>query len=275
MILASILITSLEQEETVLPDKIAENIASFKAAHPNLPHHLFTQSSIRQLIRQNFDAEVLSAYDALKPFSYKADLARYCIMYVHGGVYADLSVHFLRPWAPRFLAALDHRRDNLPGHALRLGLFRDFQSASTWDTAVSLFSSPPGHPSLQLAIRMICENVRRGYYGKNCLCPTGPALFGKAIAMSCHAEDLIVGDSRWIAPRPPLAGLITESSHGFVFRSKLIAVSRKKGGGSLAELGIQGGNQYARMWAARDVYEIPREDPVTREEVTAGALPQV
>lgn len=260
MILASILITSIQLEENALPERIAENIASFQAVHPNLPHRLFTQSSIRQLIRQHFDAEVLGAYDRLRPFSYKADLARYCIMYVHGGVYADLSIYFLRPWAPRFLASLDHRRENVPGNALRLGLFRDFQWASPWDTAVSLFSAPPGHPALLLAIRMICENVRRGYYGRNSLCPTGPALFGKAVATRCQAEDLIVGDSRWVHPRPPLAQLITQGSHGFVFRSKLIAVTRKKGGGSIAELGIQGGNQYAEMWAAREVYDVPQAD---------------
>lgn len=256
MILASILITSNEDEEVHLPAIVAENINSFKHVHPNLPHRLFTNSSIRQLIRQHFDAGVLDAYDKLKPFSFKADLAKYCIMYVYGGVYADIGIYFFNPWSPRVLASVTDPHEETPGSRMRLGLFRDFQSSSVWDTVCGLFSAPPRQEAFLVAIRMICDNVKARYYGKSCLCLTGPTLFGKAIASSCSAEQIVAGDSRWVAPQEKLKKLITEQSHSFVFRNKIIAIRRKRGAGSLDELGVTGGNTYYDMWVSRDVYEI-------------------
>lgn len=252
MILASILITSNEREETSLPPKVEENIASFKAVHPQLPHQLFTASSIRQLIKEHFDADVVDAFERLKPFAYKSDLARYCIMYLYGGVYADISVYFLRPWSPRVLSALVQAEAQTT--ATPIGLFRDFQSATVWDTANGVFSTPPGQKAFLQAIEMICRNVKSQYYGKNALCPTGPVLFGKAIAASCEPEDLVVGDSRWIEPGPDLKGIIHQRSHAFVFRNKLVALTRKRGGRPISDIGITGGNTYPEMWSAGDVY---------------------
>jgi len=50
---------------------------------------------IKNLIRDNFGLSVLSAYNAVKPYAYKADLARLCILYVQGGFYSDLGIRFL------------------------------------------------------------------------------------------------------------------------------------------------------------------------------------
>ena len=38
------------------------------------------------------DSDVLNAFDMLKPLAYKADLARYCLIYKLGGWYADISL---------------------------------------------------------------------------------------------------------------------------------------------------------------------------------------
>lgn len=50
---------------------------------------------IKDLIKANFGPSILSAYNAVKPYAYKADLARLCILYVHGGLYSDLGIRFL------------------------------------------------------------------------------------------------------------------------------------------------------------------------------------
>jgi hypothetical protein len=252
MILASILITSNDQGEKNLPISVAENIASFRRVHPNLSHQLFTDTSIRELIHNNFDAEVLSAYEKLIPFAYKSDLARYCIMYCYGGVYADIATYFFRPWSPYYLASACP--DQVPHNPLKLGLFQDFQSASVWDTANGVFSSPPRHKALALAIELVCENVKAEYYGKNSLCPTGPTLFGKAISRTCEPEELIVGTSVWISPNGVLKEVVTEKSHGFLFDNKLVALKRKRGGRPLSEIGISGGNDYNDMWQSKSIY---------------------
>lgn len=98
--------------------------------------------------------------------------------------------------------------------------------------------------------------MRSRYYGKNPLCPTGPVLFGKAVASNCEPEDLVVGESEWIPPHPELSEVISERSHGFVFKDKLVALRRKRGGGPLSEIGINGGNNYNEFWNSQDVYVI-------------------
>lgn len=252
MILASILITSNERDEEHPPVSVVENIASFRRVHPGLSHQLFTNSSIREIISRNFGSDVLAAYDKLIPFAYKSDLARYCIMYCYGGVYADIAIYFFRPWSISYLTSADTHK--APHNSVKMGLFQDFQSASVWDTANGIFSCPPRHKALALAIKSVCENVKAEYYGKNSLCPTGPTLFGRAIARTCEPEELIVGSSVWVNPTEALKGIITERSHGFVFDNKLIALRRKRGGRPLSEIGIKGGNDYSNLWQSKNIY---------------------
>lgn len=40
----------------------------------------------------HFPAEVKEAYDDLIPGAFKADLFRYCVLFIYGGVYADIDV---------------------------------------------------------------------------------------------------------------------------------------------------------------------------------------
>ena len=49
----------------------------------------FDDNQCRNFIQNNFDYSVLKAYDSLIPTAYKADLFRYCYLYINGGVYID------------------------------------------------------------------------------------------------------------------------------------------------------------------------------------------
>lgn len=240
MILASILIADKAHQDQELPPLVAENIESMRRHHPGLEHVLFRAGETRDFIAREFGGEVLAAYDALKPFAFKSDLARHCILHKHGGLYADLSVYFLQPWniAPD-----------------RLGVFRDFLYAAPWQVANTVIWTPPGHKAIARAIELICDNVRRRYYGASFLCPTGPVVFGKAIAETCLVEDLFTGDSVMLDDLPGHSGLIGPNTHGFAFREGTVAVKRKRGADTLRGMGIKGGNTYHDLWSRRDIYE--------------------
>lgn len=239
MILASILLAAGEHQDQPLPPQVADNIVSFKRQHPGMPHHLFRAGETRDFIAREQGGEVLAAYDMLKPFAFKSDLARLCILYKHGGLYADLSVYFLAPW-------------NLAPD--RLGVFRDFLYAAPWQVANTVIFAPPGHKAIARAIEAICANVKSRYYGASFLCPTGPVAFGKAIAESCRAEDLFTGDSVFCDQVPGHPGLIASGTHAFAFQDRLVAVKRKRGGGAPSEMGLKGTNSYRDFWARRDIY---------------------
>lgn len=227
-----------------LSDLVTQNIQSFKAAHPGEGHVLFREAALIEFISAHFDAEVLSAFRTLRPYAYKADLAKYCLLYEQGGVYADLSYAFVR---------------GVPRDKQRLSVFRDFLSSTPWDTSLGVVAAPRRHRALVKAIELVCANVKRQYYGPTALCPTGPTLFGKAIAMTCDAEDLIVGEAVWLT-LPPSGGAepSQEPSHCLQHGKELVAIKRKKGGGPLSELGISSGNRYNRLWRSGEVY---RERP--------------
>ena len=87
------------------------------------------------------------------------------------------------------------------------------------------------------------------------------ALFGKALASTCEAEDLIAGTAlllpraRLQESQPDLPLPEGPAIHCLVLREQLIAIKRKPLGSSgLEGLGITDGNAYGTLWKHRDVY---------------------
>lgn len=247
MLLSSVLITSSDNgENTALPRIIRQNIDSLKAKHPTLAHRLFGESDVVELLEAKFSREVLDAYFALRPYAYRADLARYCILYEFGGLYADLSYYFVSP-VP------------MPGD--QAVVFRGNLVSSPWDTSNGIVYAPPRHKALARAIELVCANVNRRYYGLTSLCPTGPALFGKAWATTCEAEEIVTGLAK-LAPRDLMKQLqpsliIPQGNriHCQFLKDSLIAVKRKRLlSPGLIELGITSGNLYRELWRNRQVY---------------------
>lgn len=73
-----------------LPPKMEENLELMKKTNPEFKHFLYDDDMCREFIEKNFSADVVWAFDKLKPGAYKADLWRYCILYTHGGIYLDI-----------------------------------------------------------------------------------------------------------------------------------------------------------------------------------------
>ena len=75
-------------------DTYSDEIEAF-ASTQDVDVRIWDDRMIRDLITSNFGPSVLTAYNAVKPYAYKADLARLCILYVHGGIYSDLGIRFI------------------------------------------------------------------------------------------------------------------------------------------------------------------------------------
>tara|TARA_E500000331_G_scaffold269302_1_gene260763 strand:- start:143 stop:2026 length:1884 start_codon:yes stop_codon:yes gene_type:complete len=73
-----------------LPPKMKENVELLKRQNPEFTHYLYDDKMCRDFIREHFHEDILWAFDKLKPGAYKADLWRYCVLYIHGGVYLDI-----------------------------------------------------------------------------------------------------------------------------------------------------------------------------------------
>jgi len=65
VLLHSIYLTGGQTDAEDLPWRIAANIDSLKAHHPDVEHRLFGDEPLRAFIAANFDRDVLSAYEQL------------------------------------------------------------------------------------------------------------------------------------------------------------------------------------------------------------------
>jgi mannosyltransferase OCH1-like enzyme len=222
-----------------LPQTLQRYAISVTAPIPGATHKIYNNEEIRSLIRAQFTNEVLNAYDALAPYSYKADLARFCILHEIGGWYFDIGMR-----------GADAQIKQLPDEVNMIA-FRDINKYTLTNYACDggIIFSKPKAPALATAIEMIVENVKRQFYGMTPLCPTGPSLWGKAIAKTGAERGIIFGDSIELTPTHQKKNKAMVLPDGTI-----LAFKKPCGGGDLTELGASGTNNYNEIWLQRRVY---------------------
>tara|TARA_B100001093_G_scaffold102246_1_gene94443 strand:+ start:644 stop:1339 length:696 start_codon:yes stop_codon:yes gene_type:complete len=136
----------------------------------------FDDEDCREFIGTHFAQEVVNAFDTLKPGAFKADLFRYCYLYINGGVYLDLDCSPIIPLSEIIGHEVDFisvsERRNIPG------VYQAF------------IACIPNCEFLFDAIQMIVKNCKNKYYPKldtkdiwiGILSITGPVLLCNAMS---------------------------------------------------------------------------------------------
>jgi len=148
-----------------LPEKMKDTVELFKSQNPEFTHYLFDDNDCREFIKYNFDSDVLNAYDSLISGAYKADLWRLCVLYIHGGIYADIKISCVNKFKLSKLIYNSHFVKDRPKNSI--------YNAFIVSNKRNLF--------LYKGIRQIVENVQNKYYGSSSLSPTGPIMLGSII----------------------------------------------------------------------------------------------
>jgi mannosyltransferase OCH1-like enzyme len=227
----------LSDTDTELSPFLQHATSTVRSAFPDANYVLYDKKSLRQFIADHYDREVLAAYDSLRPYSYKADLGRFCLLNYFGGWYFDIAVRVANPVEV--------------GERIKFLAFRDIQrfSFTSWACATTVLYSQPDNPALDLAIDLIINNCRDKYYGITPLCPTGPTLLGKALAAHGSQSDFIYGDYLELTPT------YEQKNRAFILPDgTIMAWSKPSGGGDLTGVGAKGVNNYNELWANRQVY---------------------
>ena len=145
-----------------LPPKMAENVESLKKKNPEFKHYLYDEQECRDFIQTHFDKKVLDAYNCLVPKAFKADLWRYCVLYVHGGIYMDIKFNTVDGFKLIQLTDKEYFGRDLDGSGR--GILNGF------------IVCKPKNAKCWSCIQKIIENVEQKYYGDTALSPTGPNL---------------------------------------------------------------------------------------------------
>ena len=149
-----------------LPPKMQLNVDSIKNSHPRFEYFLFDDDDCRNFIKDNFESDVLHAFDSLVPGAYKADLWRYCILYINGGIYLDIKYSCINGFHFIELTEKEHFVFDI----------------NKYDIYNALIAVVPKNIILFNCIRKIVENVKNKYYGNGILDPTGPALLASFLS---------------------------------------------------------------------------------------------
>lgn len=147
----------------LLPPLMFQAVQKIKQNNPRFNYFLFDDNDCREFIAKHFEPIVLKAYDSLIPGAYKADLWRYCVLYINGGIYLDIKYVPINSFKFINLVEQEHWVLDHGGQ----GIYN------------ALMVCKPQNNILNKAIYKIVDNVRNKYYGTSFLEPTGPTLLIK------------------------------------------------------------------------------------------------
>ena len=243
-----------------LPDEFPEYHSicyeQIKKLYPNEEYHLYSGEELEKIIQDNFHSDVFTSYKKLKPYACKADLARYCLLYLYGGLYIDLNLYFINT-----IPDLDK---------LDFFAFRDIIKTSkrSWSVATSIIFARKESKIMKKCIDIVVDNCKKEYYGISTLDVSACIVLGKAIMSSNENIDLVstAGELSRIFCKIEnnyqydIAYLMDIDDKIIAYRKPLDRnlVGRKgseKIGGDISYLGFGGTNNYTEMWEEKNVYD--------------------
>jgi hypothetical protein len=76
-----------------IPVKINANFAKYAS---KFERRVYDDSDIADFLDLYYEPQVLARFNSLKVGPHKADLFRYCVLYIHGGIYMDIKTELVK-----------------------------------------------------------------------------------------------------------------------------------------------------------------------------------
>lgn len=224
------------------PDYIQEAHATWKTLNPDYEIKYYSRNDCEDYLRAHFPEEYLKTFRSLKPYSYKCDFFRYCVVYREGGVYTDWKMVCLKPLneyiddTSTFVGAWDY---SLP------------------DLLNGFYASSSKNELLKFAIDICIENTKsKNYNLKDWLYPTGPGCFGAALSLymkryNVDTKTIFYKDFNFSKNNENIKIGIHNNNHIWILGERVMMI---KCGKCNKSQNWNEGNNYAEMWINRDVY---------------------
>lgn len=204
-------------------------LQSFQGLNPGHTLRVYSGADCVEYLERHFGPRELSAFHALKPYTYKCDLFRFLVLLREGGYYSDMRQVCLNPFDKLFPNSMEW-----------------FSALDELYMHTAFIASVAGHPWLEKVVGRVLDNVEHRFYGESSVDPTGPGAFGLACDLTEKTERWLLGDSR--------SGCIVSHLGEPVARLKYRKASGEEYGAGEWGKADGGGNNYNDFWHARDVY---------------------
>ena len=142
--------------------KMQDCVNELKNLNPEFEYYLYDDLECEKFIGDNFNDDVLNAYKKLIPGAYKADLWRYCVLYINGGIYLDIKYKPFKGFKLIELTEKEHFVLDL--NESNNGIYNGLMVCEPFDV------------KLLNAINNVVINVQNNFYGETPLHTTGPLL---------------------------------------------------------------------------------------------------
>ena len=194
---------------------------TFVDLNPEYEVLLMLDRHCRTFIKKHFPANVLQAYDSLVPKAFKADLFRYCYLYIKGGCYFDNKminrVPLRRAVQPddEFLVCSDTLSWGIPSKTMK----------ETTRFYNAVICSAPRDRRMLRAIDQVVETVNSRNSRLSDLAITGPVAFFEATKAESNEGNLRfqheMGRHPYVAPWSPHGHSVGRQYRDYYVREKL------------------------------------------------------
>ena len=165
-----------------LPSKMLYYNNILKKNNSEFNVFIYNMNDCRLFIKDNFDEDVLNAFDILIPIVYKADLWKYCILYKYGGIYLDMKYYPVNNFKFINLIHSEH--------------FCESTKNNNYSIHNGFMISKKNNPILLEAINNIVENVKNNFYGNHSLEITGAILLKNIFNKNkLHKKNILLNHS--------------------------------------------------------------------------------
>lgn len=88
------LILQTHVDKTVIPYEVVSNIRKYA---PEYQHLILNDAEASEFLKHYYHPKVLERFNQFTNGAHKADILRYALLYVYGGVYLDIKTELIRP----------------------------------------------------------------------------------------------------------------------------------------------------------------------------------
>jgi hypothetical protein len=141
-------------------------------------YNFYDDDTAGRFISTHFPPQVREAYDSILPGAFKADLFRYCVLLIRGGLYADMDI------------VLEGNLDSILTDDVGFMTAQDEPGTQAGHRSClwnGLMASTPGHPFLVQTIENVVNNIRNRFTSvdyDDMLCPN-------PVLSVAHSTDML------------------------------------------------------------------------------------